>query len=204
MAGLVFCQYEWGKAVRIEANRTIEVGTRAAPARSQKSLAFQQAWASIPKEGLVPDKSAFRPERLAAFLNDIFLVELTDNPGHRLTFRLAGQAIRDGVGCELRGMNYSDFVPAVHREHAGSSMLLMFGPRPCGRWISKEVVHPDGFHEPIELTQLPMLDAATGTRLILGIAEGFGTLERHEGDGNFLLENRDVEHFIDIGAGVPE
>lgn len=168
------------------------------------SFAFQQAWLAIPKEGLIPDKSAFRPERLAAFLNNIFLVEFTDNPGHRLNFRLAGQAIRDGVGRELRGMNYSDFVPAAHRDHAGHSMNLMFGPRPCGRWVSKEIVHMDGFHEPIELTQFPMLDAAAGTRLILGIAEGFGTLVRHEGNGNFHFENRDAEYFIDIGAGVPD
>ena len=83
-------------------------------------------------------------------------------------------------------------------------MNLMFGPRPCGRWVSKEIVHMDGFHEPIELTQFPMLDAAAGTRLILGIAEGFGTLVRHEGNGNFHFENRDAEYFIEIGAGVPD
>lgn len=189
--------------MRIEANRAIEVEARAAPARSQKSLAFQRAWQAIPKEGFIPEKSSFRPERFAPFLNSIFLVELSDDPARRLLIRLAGQEIRDGLGCELRGMSYSDFVPEEHRNLAGSSMQLMFGPRPCGRWVGKEVVHFDGYREPIEMTQLPMIDGASGTRLVIGIVEGFGAQESHRIDGKFRFESRDREYFIDIGAGVP-
>lgn len=188
--------------MRIEANQTLVPTDR--PARSKRSLAFQKAWETIPRDGLIPEKSAFRPERFAAFLNCIFLVELSDDPARRIVIRLAGQAIRDGLGCELRGMSYADFVPEENRNSAGSSMQLMFGPRPCGRWISKEVAHLDGYREPIEMTQFPMLDSAAGARLILGIAEGFGTLEPHLADGKFRFENRDAERFIDIGAGVPD
>lgn len=190
--------------MRIEANRAIEMDTRAAPARSQKSLAFQKAWEAIPKEGFIPEKSSFRPERFASFLNSIFLVELSDDPARRLLIRLAGQAIRDGLGCELRGMSYADFVPEEHRSQAGNSMQLMFGPRPCGRWIGKEVAHLDGYREPIEMTQLPMIDSATGAHLVIGIVEGFGLLEPHQADGKFRFESRDREYFIDIGAGVPD
>lgn len=171
--------------------------------RSQQSLAFQQAWATIPKQGLVPDKADFRPERLAPFLNDIYLVELTGDPERRLVFRLAGQTIRNALGIDLRGLSYADFVPEEHRLHAGISMDLMFGPRPCGRWIGKDIVHLDGYREPIELTQLPMTDRATGARLVLGIAEGFGAAGMHEGEGQFCFECRETEYFIDIGAGLP-
>lgn len=188
----------------IEASQTIEPADRPAPARSARSLAFQQAWQAIPKDGFIPEKSAFRPERFAPFLNCIFLVELSDDPARRILIRLAGQTIRDGLGCELRGMNYSDFVPEEHRHDAGSSMQLLFAPRPCGRWVSKEVAHLDGYRQPIEMTQFPMLDSAAGTRLILGIVEGLGSPEPHQADGNFRFENRDREHFIDIGAGMPE
>lgn len=191
--------------MRIEASRISgDEQTIAAPrSRSPKSIAFEKAWAAIPRQGIIPDKADFRPERLAAFLNDIYLIEFNDDPARRLTVRLAGQTIRNGLGCDLRGMSYADFVPPEHRAHTGGSMGLMFGPRPCGRWVSKEIVHLDGFREPIELTQFPMLEAATGARLILGIAEGFGALNTHEGDGNFLFECRDAERFIDIGAGLP-
>lgn len=174
--------------------------------RSAKSVAFQQAWASIPKQGHVPDKADFRPERLKALLNDVYLVELHEETEKRVLFRLAGQSIRDGLGIEMRGLNYTDFVPPEHRESSGISMQLMFGPAPCGRWVRKEIVHRDGFRELIQLTQFPMTDLASGARLVLGIVEGFGEDRAHaEADeGNFRFENLDAEHFIDIGAGLPD
>src|SRR5690606_11832854 len=99
--------------------------------------------------------------------------------------------------------NYADFVPTEQREESGLSMRLMFGPVPCGRWVRKEIVHTDGYREPIELTQFPMTDLSTGTRLVLGIASGFGDGFCHEPEGEFISENRGTEQFIDIGAGMP-
>lgn len=171
--------------------------------RSERSLAFQAAWLKLPRTGFVPDKADFRPERLAPFLTDIYLVELSNNPSARLQVRLAGATLRDRLGLDLRGQNYADFVPTEHREESGLSMRLMFGPVPCGRWVRKEIVHTDGYREPIELTQFPMTDLSTGTRLILGIASGFGDGFCHEPEGEFIIENRETEQFIDIGAGVP-
>ncbi|MBA4209944.1 MAG: hypothetical protein C0454_10485 [Parvibaculum sp.] len=190
-------------AVRIEAARREETKSCPPRKRSARSLAFQQAWAAIPKQGFIPDKSDFRPESLAPFLNDIYLVEFTGEAERRLVFRLAGQTIRDALGIDLRGLSYADFVPEEHRFHAGKSMELMFGPHPCGRWIGKDIAHLDGYREPVELTQFPMLDRASGTRLILGIAEGFGMSDRHEAAGKFCFECREAERFIDIGAGLP-
>lgn len=178
----------------------------ACPARSAKSIAFQEAWAGIPKSAFIPDKADFRPERLKAFLNDVYLVELHDEADRRVLFRLAGQSIRDGLGIDMRGLNYTDFVPSEHRERSGISMQLLFGPVPCGRWVRKEIVHRDGFRELIQLTQFPMTDLASGARLVLGIVEGFGEDHTHADadEGNFRFENLDMEHFIDIGAGVPD
>ncbi len=174
-----------------------------APRRSERSLAFEAAWRRIPKTGFIPDKTAFRPERFVPFLNDIYLVELHDDAERRLVFRLAGETIRDAVGLDLKGQNYADFVPPEHRERSGLSMRLMFGPRPCGRWVGKEIVHTDGYRRPIELTQFPLMDTDGGTRLVIGIAEGFASALEHEGDGAFRFESREEECFIDIGAGLP-
>lgn len=174
------------------------------PSRSEKSRAFETAWAAIPKTGFIPDKAAFRPERFARFLNDIYLIELNDEPGQRLLFRLAGQTIRDGLGLELKGQNYIDFVPPEHRESSGLSMHLMFGERPCGRWVGKEVVHTDGYRQPVQLTQFPMTELAAGKRLVLGIAEGLGPVLEHDANGAFRFESREAECFIDTGAGVPD
>lgn len=171
--------------------------------RSARSLAFAKAWATIPKTGVVPDKADFRPECLAPFLADIYLVELHEDDARRVLFRLAGEHIRNSLGLDLRGHNYLDFVPEEHRETSGVSMKLMFASRPCGRWVRKEVVHKDGFRERLDLTQLPMTDKAKGLRLVLGIAEGFGKSSSHA-DGRFRFEHLDDESFIDIGAGLPD
>lgn len=183
----------------------IEGEAPACPARSAKSIAFQEAWAGIPKSAFIPDKADFRPERLKAFLNDVYLVELHAEAERRVLFRLAGQSVRDGLGIEMRGLNYVDFVPPEHREASGTSMRKMFGPVPCGRWARKEIVHRDGFRELIELTQMPMTDNASGGWLVIGIVEGFGENRAHaEADnGRFRFESLDAEHFIDIGAGLP-
>lgn len=184
--------------------QTDALSTQMSPARSERSLAFQTAWLKLPRIGLIPDKANFRPERLARFLNDIYLVEMSDDPAARLHFRLAGTTLRDRLGLDLKGQNYADFVPTEHREQSGLSMRLMFGSRPCGRWVRKEIVHTDGYREPIELTQFPMTDLSTGTRLVLGIAAGFGDDLSHEAAGEFTIENHETERFIDIGAGLPE
>lgn len=179
----------------------------AAPAharRSARSIAFQRAWSAIPKTGLIPDKADFFPERMAGFLADIYLVELNEAHDRRLVIRLGGQNIRDHLGVDLKGMSYIDFVPEEHREMSGTSMRRMFGSRPCGRWIRKEIVHRDGYRELIEMTQFPMIDAQEGCRLVLGIIEGLGEGLRHEPPGEFLFENYEGECFIDTGAGLPD
>lgn len=181
-----------------------DVWAQKMPTRSERSVAFQTVWTNLSKTSVIPDKADFRPERLAPFLNDIYLVELSDDPSARVHIRLAGGALRERLGVDLRGQNYADFVPLEHREKSGLSMRLMFGPRPCGRWVRKEIVHTDGYREPIELTQFPMTDHSNGTRLVVGIAIGVAGDFTHEAEGSFLIENREAEQFIDIGAGVPD
>jgi len=167
------------------------------PARSALSHAFEKVWSAIPKHGQpIPDKADFRPERFARFLADIYLVELHDVPGKRLPIRLAGNNIRDHLGVDVKGMNYADFVPPERQHIAGASMPKMFEPHPRGRWIRKDILHKDGYREMIEMTQLPMLEAATGTRLVLGLIEGFGA-ELH-GEGKFRFEDRDAEVFFEL------
>ena len=172
--------------------------------RTERSHAFQRAWAAIPRDSSIPDKTDFRPERFASFLADIYLVELHTEAYRRVLFRLAGEHIRNALGLDLRGRNYLDFVPDEYRNTSGVSMKRMFASPPCGRWIRKEVVHGDGFRERLDLTQLPMTDRAKGLHLVLGIAEGFRPDAPHAADGHFHFERLNSEHFIDIGAGLPE
>lgn len=171
--------------------------------RSEASIAFEEAWVAIPKNGLIPDKADLRPERFAPFLRNAYLVELHDEPERRVLFRIAGEGIRNALGVDLRGRNYIDFVPEEHRDTSGISMKLMFGAQPCGRWVRKEVVHRDGFRQLLDLTQFPMHDRANGLHLVIGIVEGFGEDVAHTADGRFRFECLDHEQFIDIGAGIP-
>lgn len=164
--------------------------------RSALSHAFEAAWSAIPKHGArIPDKADFRPERFARFLPDIYLVELSDDPQNRLPIRLAGNNIRDHLGVDVKGMNYADFVPPERHALAGATMPRMFADPPLGRWVRKDIIHRDGYREMIEMTQLPMFEAATGTRLVIGLIEGFGA-ELH-GEGHFRFEDRDSELFFE-------
>jgi hypothetical protein len=171
--------------------------------RSDASIAFENAWSAIPKDGIIPDKAELRPERFAPFLRNTYLVELHDEPERRVLFRIAGEGIRNALGVDLRGRNYIDFVPEEHRDTSGTSMKLMFGAQPCGRWVRKEVMHRDGFRQLLELTQFPVRDRANGSQLVIGIVEGFGEDIAHAADDRFRFECLDHEQFIDIGAGVP-
>ena len=175
-----------------------ETGTMKATApRSARSRDFERVWAAIPRHGqAIPDKADFRPERFARFLADIYLVELHDVPGKRLPIRLAGNNIRDHLGIDVKGMNYADFVPPERQAMAGASMPRMFEAPVCGRWIRKDILHRDGHREMIEMTQLPMFEATTGRRLVLGLIEGFG--EELHGEGHFRIESRDAEVFFDL------
>ena len=55
--------------------------------RTERSHAFQRAWAAIPRDSSIPDKTDFRPERFASFLADIYLVELHTEAYRRVLFR---------------------------------------------------------------------------------------------------------------------
>ena len=167
------------------------------PARSALSHAFEKVWAAIPKHGQkIPDKADFRPERFVRFLPDMYLVELHDVPGKRLPIRLAGNNIRDHLGVDLKGVNYADFVPPERQAMAGASMPKLFEPTACGRWVRKDILHKDGYREMIEMTQLPLLEAKTGTRLVLGLIEGFG--EELHGEGEFRFLDREAEVFFEL------
>ena len=171
--------------------------------RSPTSKAFQLAWANIPKTGFIPDKADFRAERFAPFFPIIYLIELSDDPEKRMMFRLAGQTVRDNIGLDLKGWNYANFIPEEHRTRSGISMFRMFADPPCGRWVCKKVIHRGGHHQPVQLTQMPMMSDSEGKRLVLGIVEGLEREPPHSPDGYFRMENVHGDHPVDIGAGLP-
>ena len=86
-------------------------------------------------------------------------------------------------------------LPPERQHIAGASMPKMFTSPPCGRWVRKEILHKDGYREVIEMTQLPLFEAKTGTRLVIGLIEGFGA-ELH-GEGQFHFEGREAEVFFE-------
>lgn len=171
--------------------------------RSPTSLAFQRAWEAIEKTGPIPDKAQFRAERFAAFLPIIYLLELNADPKNRLVIRLVGERVRDGLGLNLTGKNYIDYVPGEHRPLSGASLFSLFETPPRGRWVQKTLIHRNGGRQAITLTQFPMISNTEGQHFVIGIAEGFDEEPTREPDGHFHFENGEAEHFIDIGAGLP-
>ena len=183
----------------------INTNTEAHPdaERSPTSLAFQRAWEAIEKTGPIPDKAQFRAERFAAFLPIIYLLELNAETENRLIFRLVGERVRNGLGLNLTGKNYIDYVPGEHRPLSGASLFSLFETPPRGRWVQKTLVHRNGVRQAIALTQFPMISNKDGQHFVIGIAEGFGNDLQHDPDGRFHFENSGWDHFIDIDAGLP-
>src|ERR1700760_752200 len=138
--------------------------------RSQGSLDFEALWRSLPRTGLVPDRSAFNPARAAKFLHKIILVEAPTAEKQGLFFRLAGQTLNDNVQKNMAGANWLDFLPAQHHAEALESARPICG-RPCGIWQLTPVHYERGISQLIEATIFPLGSTADGIPLMLGSLE---------------------------------
>lgn len=172
--------------------------------RSDGSLEFEALWRALPRQGLVPARSAFNPARTPKLLHKLILVE-APNPQHPgLHFRLAGQALNENVRRNMAGANWLDFLPEAHHAEALESARLIC-EHPCGIWQLTPVHYERGFSQLIEVTIFPLGPGTDGIPLMLGSLEFLPTSSQkpvNRGKG-LSAETSRVYDFIDIGAGKP-
>jgi hypothetical protein len=178
--------------------------TPPAAQRSPGSLAFEALWRALPRQGLVPPRSAFNPAKTPKLLHKLILVE-APNPQHPgLHFRLVGQSLNENVRRNMAGANWLDFLPEAHHAEALESARLL-SERPCGIWQLTPVHYERGFSQLIEATIFPLGPGPDGIPLMLGNLEFLPAHNQKAVDRGKGLsaETSKIYAFIDVGAGVP-
>src|SRR5215472_8009783 len=122
--------------------------------RSKQSLAFEDLWQSLRKDGAqVPGRTDFKPAKAARFLHDIILLEAPGDRGRSLKVRVAGQLLQGVVPYPVAGTDYLNILPAQYHAGALVSVRLMV-TRPCGLWQVMPV-HLKGISRLVEVTAFP-------------------------------------------------
>lgn len=172
--------------------------------RSERSLAFEALWRSLPRDGLLPERKAFDPARAGTFLRNLILVERSDEEQRSLRFRLVGDALNEKVQRNVTGANFLDFVPeAQHAESLESARLIC--EHPCGIWQLNPVHYERGFSQIVEATIFPLRTGAGRVSLMLGVLEFLDGPVRPIPllDKAMTVDTAPHYGFIDIGAGIP-
>jgi hypothetical protein len=172
------------------------------PERSAQSLAFEAMWRALPREGLIPLRSAFRPELARKMLANLVLLEVDLGATVTTRIRLVGGILRDLVAANVTGLDYLDLVPdkAYQAEYLRTCLL-----HPCASWAMSKIEYERGYTGLFEITSFPLTAGQTGRYFSLAhIHEFGGTDPGHKPIGGPLQVRPAIaKGYIDIGAGVP-
>ncbi|MBV8978016.1 MAG: PAS domain-containing protein [Alphaproteobacteria bacterium] len=177
-----------------------------APARSRspESLAFEAFWRDLPKDGLVPARSAFHPRDAAQFLRDLLLVEVPPPGARRIKIRLAGSGFEAQVRGSITGHDYLEFLPPPYHDAALQSARLIAG-QPCGLWQMTNVHYRRGTSQMLEITAFPLGGGGGRAPLIVALSRGTASFQMAaQIPATVMMADTAQEYaFLDIGAGVP-
>jgi hypothetical protein len=169
------------------------------PYFTEAAQRFTTYWFSLPRSGLLPERSAFNPADIKDLLPMILLRDV-DKQGEA-HFRLVGTGIRDLLGEELTGLNPTEVTPPeeIERYQRVSQKMLA---QPCGAYARLVLETDTGIPFAVENISFPFAPKADGGRQTLGLfAELDQTLDR--GRGGARISHFSLVEFIDIGAGIP-
>lgn len=173
--------------------------------RSKDSVAFEEFWRSLRKNGvLVPRRSDFQPAKAARFLHNIVLLEVPDEGRKSLKMRVVGHIYQSAVQYAVAGTDHLDILPPQYHEAAVASVRLMV-KKPCGLWQIMPV-YLKGVERLLEFTAFPLLPGNDGIALILGYLfplESVG-LAPAAPKQEVMVDTAVEFQFIDVGAGAPD
>lgn len=130
-------------------------------------------WASLPRQGLAPDRMALDASAIAPALPHLFIAELVTPRVARL--RVVGHKLEDLSGLDMRGMPLSVlFQAAARAELATACAQVSHGAR-----VLLPLVAERGWGQPAlsgQLTLLPLSDGPHGITRVLGVLEHQGKI----------------------------
>jgi hypothetical protein len=175
---------------------------------SRKLLAAWKAWrgAAAAEKRLLPHRRDMDLVSIARLMPKLALLDVFGP--QRMVFRLAGTDIEAVTGMRLRGR---DHIAMAHPDQRAARSRLLWGAatQPCGALTFHSYQHPDtGMMQQIETFVLPILpdDAQGNPRApiqLIGIAAHLPMLEQGSHVTRPLEHAGAMQHFIDIGAGIP-
>jgi hypothetical protein len=174
------------------------------PARSKQSLAFEELWRSLPKDGAIPNRRDFNPAQAVPFLSQLVLMDVEWGTKPILRIRLAGTGFESRVQNKLDGQNYLDVLPAEYHAGAIESTRLMH-KQPCGLWQITKLHYQRLFAEPVEYTSFPLTADGDRPALIVTYVVPLRAVTAPNPTGGKPLLAETATHwtYIDIGYGIP-
>lgn len=167
--------------------------------QTEGAARFFDYWSRLPKEGLVPDRSAFSPAKIADLMRAVTILEIWSRA--LIEIRLAGTAVCDVMGFDPTGRNMLELqLPSVRERYL--RLLEEQVGRPCGRRNLLKARQADGTILRAEVVTLPMHHAVSGHDMILSY---FSALEIVGfGENVYQILAYEQTQWIDIGAGTPD
>ena len=172
--------------------------------RTNLSREFEAMWRALPRDGLIPNRREFRPERAPKFLRHILLCEALPEGKNAVCIRLVGSEFELRVKRDLRGLDYLQFLHESLHDDAIESVRQIVR-RPCALWQITPVHYERGYSHLVEFTIFPLGPGANGVDLLLVLTQSRQGLLPHEPTNTKVMSvGTAVKYeFIDIGAGVP-
>ena len=169
--------------------------------RTREAERFFQLWQAMPREGLVPRKSALVHRDFASLMGSLVIVKLESRDMFRLT--LVGTHHTDAAGEELTGRNYLDQVPEERRALAIERMWNVIA-HPVGNHFIYRAVAADGRRAIMESTQLPLAEDDGTPRYLFAFASELEREDYQNPPPGRPITTTILSHsYMDIGAGVP-
>ncbi|WP_276327701.1 PAS domain-containing protein [Kiloniella majae] len=168
-----------------------------------RSQALLDYWLSLPREGVLPLRSCFFPEKVPQILPSLIIYEMVNKDFIR--FRLAGTAVRERMGFDPTGQNYLDYV-ADERKVKASQSFFSVVEQPCGMRVISNHGMSSGRRMFLEVFMLPLENDMSPNPIVLCQSNEIKPDTDEQIPDNARLENITVmrRDFMDIGAGVSD
>ncbi|MCZ4279720.1 PAS domain-containing protein [Kiloniella laminariae] len=171
--------------------------------RHPNSQSFFEYWSSLPREGVLPLRSSFLPEKIPRLLPTLSIYELVSEDF--IKFRLVGSTIRERVVENYTGKNYLDYVAPERRAKASASLWAPM-KQPCGMRVFSNYNLSTGRTIFLEVVVLPVLNDLGENPVILLQSNEIKPRDNRSPDEEENLKVITVagRDFIDIGAGLSD
>lgn len=159
-------------------------------------------WYSLPKDGLLPLRSALNPADIKPLLPNLMVFDLSDPAIVR--FRLAGTAIAERYGFDPTGSDFLDLLDPETRE-VNRQLLQAAVRHPFGMLAILTTRHGSGLLASVETLSFPFADRKSGVPQMATVSVRLADTQRLDTKADSLHQVKATDFtFIDLGAGLPE